>query len=187
MLKIYRVATTLVLFTLATAAISILINYESGWQISLVLLLPILWTLWIACVVKNEQAWKLALLWVLIDITNLFVSRLIMGSFDAVDPRGGSELVWLMEFSPPILPTILFGMLPVIGTWLSAISHGASNILLPAGSIGVLKDWLDGSIMTAISSFLFANLWFHWMSMRKNKLAKQTNPYKSESDSDNEN
>jgi len=139
MSNIYKIATTLVLFTLASAAISILISYESGWQIGLIFLLPILWTLWIACVVKDEQAWKLALLWVLIDIANLLVSRLMMGSFHAVDPKGGSELVWLMEFSPPILPTILIGMLPVIETGLSAISHGASHILLPAGSIGVWR------------------------------------------------
>ncbi len=163
--KIYRFTLTLVLFTLTFVALSIFTGYESVWQVGTVFLMPVFWVLWIACVVSHKaeaQIWRLILLWVAIDITVLLVNRLMMGGFDAVDPKGGSELVWVMEFSPPVLPIIPVMFLPVIGTGLSAIVHGASFIFLPAGFVGVLKDWLECSILSAIPSYAFAHLWFYW-------------------------
>jgi hypothetical protein len=177
MSNIYKIATTLVLFTLASAAISILISYESGWQIGLIFLLPILWTLWIACVIFHKmetQTWKLILLWVLIDLAVLLTNRLMLGSFHGFDPTVESVFVLLMEFSPTILPMIPISLLPVIGTGLTAIADGASYVLLPIGSVGVLRDWLELSILSAIPSYIFASLWFYLKSMRMRKLGNES-------------
>lgn len=176
MSKIYKFTVTLALLTLASEGLSILTGYRNGWQLGLVFLMPILWTLWIACVVFHKfetRTWKLILLWILIDIAVLLADRLALGSFHGVDTKGGSELVLLMEFSPPMLPIILIGLLPVIGTGITAIADGASHMLLPVGSVGVLRDWLECSIVSAIPSYIFAGLWLHLKFMRKRKLGNK--------------
>ncbi len=176
MRKIYKLTLLLALLALASAGLSFLTDYQAGWQVGMVFLLPILWALWFACIASFKPGtgvWKLILLWMLIDITVLSVNRLMMGSFHGIDPKGGSELVWLIEFSPPILPMMLANLLPIIGTCQDAIVNGASHLLLPVGYGGVLKDWLDGSILSAISSSLFAGLWLHRKSSCKSKPATE--------------
>lgn len=168
MSKTFKFTATVVLLTLVAVALSILTGYQSVFLVGVVFLMPVLWTLWIACVMfhkKEAGVSPLVLLWVLIDVLVLLENRSAFGSFHGVDPKGGSELVWLIEFSPPILPMIPFFLLPEIGKGLLAIGHGASYIFLPAGSVGVLKDWLELSVSSAISSYVFVWLRFNWKNV----------------------
>ncbi len=176
MSEIFKFTLALVLLTIMSIALSISTGYESAWQVGTVFLMPVLWVLWIACVVSHKTESKISrliLLWALIDLAVLLVNRLMMGSFHAVDLKGGSELAWVIEFFPVILPIIPAMFLPVLGPGLSAIMHGASFILLPAGFVGVLKDWIECSILSASASYAFAHLWFYWkggISARKRVL-----------------
>ena len=166
----YKFTAALVLFTFVAVALSILTECKSELLLGVFVLIPVFWTLWIACVVSHKEKTgiaKLVLLWVLIDLVVLLYSRWAFGSFHGVDPKGGAEIAWLIEFSPMILPMILFAFIPLIGTGLSAVADGASFSFLPAGSVGVLRDWLCGSIISAIPSITFIYLRLYWQVIRK--------------------
>lgn len=170
MSRIYKFTAALVLFSFVAVALSILTECKSELLLGVFVLIPVFWTLWIACVVSHKEKTgiaKLVLLWILIDLVVLLYSRLAFGSFHGVDPKGGAEIAWLIEFSPMILPMILLAFIPPIGTGLSAIVDGASFIFLPAGSVGVLRDWLCGSIISAIPSITFIYLRLYWQVIRK--------------------
>lgn len=165
--KIFRFTATLSLCTLLALLLGIYVEYDSIWQVGVIFLMPVLWTLWIACVVFHRveaRMWTLVLLWLLIDSIALSYMRLALGSFQGVDPKGGSELVWLIEFSPPILLTVPLGFLPEL------FAMSASKMILPAGSVGVLKDWLELSISSAIPSFAFMILWCYRKAVKSRSL-----------------
>ena len=170
MSRLFKFTLKLVVISLLVLCISIAFKFPNFVAVSIFALLPFAWSLWIVCVIRfnrEEKVWPLFILWILIDLVALLHDRLALGSFHGFDPKGGSELALLFEFSPPILPMITVAMIPGAGEVIGNVLHAASGIILPAGSSGVIRDWIEGSILAATSSLVFVLFRLNWTSITK--------------------
>lgn len=125
--------------------------------IYLLFLLPLFWVLWFVCVIfeKNQPAFRLVVLWLLIDIS-VFCVMGLLAQGATPGPKSGEDVVYFIAFLPLLLPWFaVISAFPTFGDLLTAINHGASTVLLPNRTTGILTSWLEFSISSAISSVLF--------------------------------
>lgn len=169
MSTIYKITRLIVLTLLVIEGAGLLSGSHKGlWHLAILFFMPVLWTLWLCCVSLDidVKVSRLIFLWVLIDIAVLGV--VLLSTIEhKTNGRGGEDTMFLIVFSPLILPLILVCVFfPIVGTGVSAISRGASYLLLPIGIGGILPDWLGFSIFSAILSWLFASLCRYWHKRR---------------------
>ena len=167
MSRIFKSVVAINLFTLLLVGICFLTNYRGGGLLFFPVLMPVLWVLWLAYAVceREMNPWKLTFLWALIDITVLCVVGLLMNSVHGLAVRNDTEYLFVIVFTPVILPVILVSaFVPAIGAWLAAIASGTSYLLPPGG---LLSDWVGCSTMSAISSCLFVSLLHCWKIVKR--------------------
>ncbi len=172
MTSLYRFITFLVSFILAFVGFCLVTDDTGNFGLLLLLFcMPVLWSSWFVCAILNKRppGWQLILLWLLIDIVALGVLNLLLVNAQKIGGPSGGDFGFLIAFSPFILPIIFLGrFVPIIALVITAISRGASAVLLPSGYVGVLDGWLDFSIISALSCWLFIAI-YRYLYQRFNR------------------
>lgn len=146
------------------------IGIKSLWLPWLVFMMPILWIMWLICFFMENKVSRneLIFLWILIDIAALCV---IMASatFSNNSSRNDSDYLFVIAFSPMILPTLLLlKLFPFLSEGLMKIFKSAMDSFPDSLNIA-LQDWLFFSVV-AIISVLLLNFSRYFLRSIKNSL-----------------